>query len=119
MDSLWRVPAVSDDGPGVRRVAGFDPAEEVEERSGVLRHAVVGPGRELELTHFPPLAAAALKGRKKTAARRFVHGAASRGGRLQQENDFYRVSNDSDTLANLFACGLPAISALIMTQQPH
>lgn len=53
---------MSDDRSGVRRVAGFDPAEEVEEGGGILGHAVVWPGRKLELTHFPPLAAAALIG---------------------------------------------------------
>lgn len=57
---------MGDDGSGVRRVAGFDPAEEVEEGGGILRHAVIRPGRELELTYFPPLAAAALRGKTRT-----------------------------------------------------
>ena len=43
------IPAVSDDWPGVRRVAGFDPAQEVEEGGGVLRHAVVRPVGELQV----------------------------------------------------------------------
>lgn len=57
---MCTVPAVSDDGSGVRRVAGFDPAEEVEEGGGILRHAVIRPGCKLELTHFSPLAVATL-----------------------------------------------------------
>lgn len=56
------VPAVSDDGPSVRRVAGFDPAEEVEERSRVLGNSVIRPGCELELTHLSPLTVATLRG---------------------------------------------------------
>lgn len=56
---------MSDDRSGVRRVAGFDPAEEVEEGGGILGHAVIWPGRKLELTHFPPLAAAALIGKDR------------------------------------------------------
>lgn len=62
---IFRVPAVGDDGSGVRRVAGFDPAEEVEEGGGVLRHAVIRPRCELELTYFPPLAAATLRGKPR------------------------------------------------------
>lgn len=57
---MLALPAVNSDGSGIRGVAGFDPAEEVEERSGIFWHAVIRPGRELELTHFSPLAAAAL-----------------------------------------------------------
>lgn len=56
---------MSDDGSGIRGVAGFDPAEEVEEGSGILRYAVIRPGCELELAHFPPLAAAALRGKTR------------------------------------------------------
>lgn len=59
---MLAVPAVNSDGSGIRGVAGFDPAEEVEERGGVLWHAVIWPGCKLELTHFSPLAAAALLG---------------------------------------------------------
>lgn len=59
---MLALPAVDGDGSSVRGVAGFDPAEEVEERGGILRHAVVWPGCELELAHFSPLAAAALMG---------------------------------------------------------
>lgn len=57
---VFLVPAVSDDGSGIWRVAGFDPAEEVEEGGGILRHTVIWPGCKLELTHFPPFTAAAL-----------------------------------------------------------
>lgn len=58
--AVLAVPAVNRDGSSVRGVAGFDPSEEVEERGGILRHTVVWPGCKLELTHLPPLAAAAL-----------------------------------------------------------
>lgn len=58
--AMLAVPAVNSDGSSIRGVAGFDPAEEVEERSGILWHTVIWPGCKLELTHFPPLAAAAL-----------------------------------------------------------
>lgn len=57
---VFLVPAVSDDGSGIWRVAGFDPAEEVEEGGGILRHTVIWPGCKLELTHFSPFTAAAL-----------------------------------------------------------
>ena len=57
---VFPVPAVSDDGSGVRRVAGFDPAEEVEEGGGILWHAVIWPGCKLELTHLSPFTAATL-----------------------------------------------------------
>lgn len=59
------VPAVSDDRSGVRRVAGFDPAKEVEEGGGILWHTVVWPGCKLELTHFSPFTAATLRQEKK------------------------------------------------------
>lgn len=58
--AMLAVPAVNSDGSSIRGVAGFHPAEEVEERSGILWHAVIWPGRKLELAHFPPLATAAL-----------------------------------------------------------
>jgi len=45
-------PAVCDDGPGVRGVAGLDPAQEGQEGGGVLRDAVVRPRRKLELSHL-------------------------------------------------------------------
>lgn len=54
------VPAVSDDRSGIRRVAGFDPAEEVEEGGWVFWHTVIWPGCELELTHLSPFTAASL-----------------------------------------------------------
>lgn len=53
-------PAVSDDRSGVRGVAGFDPAQEVEEGGGVFWHAVIRPGCKLELAHFSPLTIATL-----------------------------------------------------------
>lgn len=65
-----RLPAVSNDGASIRRVAGFDPAEEVEEGGGILWHPVVGPGCKLELTHLSPLTVPVLKGnmrRKKNS----------------------------------------------------
>jgi len=54
------VPAVSGDRSGVRRIAGFDPAEEVEEGGRVLWHSVIRPSCKLELTHLSPLTAATL-----------------------------------------------------------
>lgn len=57
---MCTVPAVSDDRSGIRRVAGFDPAEEVEEGGGILWHAVIWPGCKLKLTHFSPFTAATL-----------------------------------------------------------
>jgi len=55
-------PAVGDDGPGVRRVAGLDPAEEGQEGGRVLGDPVVRPRRELELTDLSLLTGAALGG---------------------------------------------------------
>lgn len=101
---------MGDDGAGVRRVAGFDPAEEVEEGGGILRHAVIWPGSELELTHFPSLAAAALRGKKKK------HGQMVFTQSLVMAYEKKTNSlNGANMVANLFACGLPATSALIMT----
>lgn len=54
-------PAVYHHGPCIWRIARFHPSEEGQERSGVLRHPVVWPGRELELPHLPLLAGAVLK----------------------------------------------------------
>lgn len=51
---------MGDDGSSIGRVAGFDPAEEVEEGCRVLGDTVIGPGRELELTHLSPFTAATL-----------------------------------------------------------
>lgn len=108
---------MSDDGSGVRGVAGFDPAEEVEEGSGILWYAVIRPGCELELTHFPPLAAAALRG--KNTGRWFVHSVARLFCVMAHYNTkttFIKCLNGTgNVLANLFECGLPAISTLIMT----
>lgn len=83
---------MSDDGSGIRRVAGFDPAEEVEEGSGILRNAVIRPGCELELAHLPPLAAAALRG-KKNGQMVCTQRCASllRDGTLQHKNNFYQA----------------------------
>lgn len=58
--SCQSAPAVSDDGSSIRRVAGFDPAEEVEEGGGVLWNAMIGPRCELELTHLSSLTASTL-----------------------------------------------------------
>lgn len=41
-------------------VAGLDPTKEGQERGWVLRHTVVRPGRELEVTDFALLIGAAL-----------------------------------------------------------
>lgn len=54
------IPAMSDDGSSIRWIAGFDPAKEVEEGGGILWHAMIGPGCELELTHFSSLTASTL-----------------------------------------------------------
>lgn len=59
-------PAVSDDGTGVRRVAGLHPTQEGQEGGGVLGNAVVRPRRELELANFPLLARAVLKERGRS-----------------------------------------------------
>lgn len=47
-------------GPGVRRVTCFNPAQEGQDGRGVLRHAVIRPSHELELSHLPLLAGAVL-----------------------------------------------------------
>lgn len=39
-------------GPGVGGRGGFDPAQEGQQAGGVVRHAVLGPGGEVELTHL-------------------------------------------------------------------
>lgn len=57
---VFTAPAVSDDRSRIRRVAGFHPAEEVEEGGRILRHSVVGPGCKLELTYLSPFTAATL-----------------------------------------------------------
>lgn len=54
------LPAVHHHGPRVWRIASFHPSEEGQERSGVLGHPVVRPGRELELPHLSLLAGAVL-----------------------------------------------------------
>lgn len=54
---------MSDDGTGVRRVAGLHPTQEGQEGGRVLGNAVVRPRRELELANFPLLARAVLKER--------------------------------------------------------
>ena len=51
-------------GPGVRGVAGLDAAQEGQEGGGVLGHAVVRPGRELELADLPLLVGATLEVRE-------------------------------------------------------
>lgn len=66
------VPAVSDDGSGIRRVAGFHPAEEVEEGGGILWHAVIWPSCKLELTNLSPLAAATLIWQKQAENTVFI-----------------------------------------------
>lgn len=57
-------PAVHHHGSGVRRVAGFDPAQEGQERRGMFRDAVIRPRRELELPHLSLLAGAVLNSRE-------------------------------------------------------
>lgn len=56
---------MSNDGSGIGRVAGLHPTEEGQKGGGVLRNAVVGPGRELELANFPLFTGAVLKERAK------------------------------------------------------
>ena len=46
------VPAMDDDRPGLRRCGGFDPAQEGQQAGGVVRHAVLRPGGEVELAHL-------------------------------------------------------------------
>jgi hypothetical protein len=60
------LPAVHHHGPCVWGVAGFYPPEEGQEGGGVLGHAVIGPGSELELPHLPLLAGAVLREHKRT-----------------------------------------------------
>lgn len=59
------VPAVGDDGPSVRGITGFDPAEEVEEWRWIFRNTMIWPGSELELPHLSTLTAATLKKKMK------------------------------------------------------
>lgn len=59
--SVGTAPAVDDHGAGIRRVTGFNSAQERQEGCGVLRDPVVWPGRELEVTDLPLLVGAALR----------------------------------------------------------
>ena len=54
-------PAVDHHGSGIWGVAGLDAAQEGQEGGGVLGHAMVRPGRELELADLPLLVGAALE----------------------------------------------------------
>lgn len=47
----------------IRRVAGLDSSQECQEGRGVLRYPVVGPRRELEMSHLTLLARAILRTR--------------------------------------------------------
>lgn len=53
-------------GSGVRRVAGFHPAQERQERRGMFGNAVIRPGGELELSNLSLLAGAVLNTRVET-----------------------------------------------------
>lgn len=53
-------PAVHHHGPGVGRVTRFNPAQEGQDRCGVLGHAVIRPRHELELSHLSLLTGAVL-----------------------------------------------------------
>ena len=55
--------AVGHHGAGVGGVQGLDAPQEQQERGRVVRHAVVRPGRELELTHFATFQRVRLMGR--------------------------------------------------------
>lgn len=66
-------PAVDYHGPGVWRVAGLHPAQEGQERSGMLGHAVVRPGCELELTYLSLLTGATLWGYTHTQMYKYIH----------------------------------------------
>lgn len=52
---------MSDDGSGIRRVAGLYSAEEGQEGGRVLGYTVVRPRRELELTDLALLTGAVLE----------------------------------------------------------
>ena len=56
------LPAVCDHGAGIQGVDGANPPQELQERRGVLGHAVVRPGRVLVLLHFPTVRETHLKG---------------------------------------------------------
>ena len=58
------LPAVSDDGTRVCGVHHVDSPDELEEGGAVLGHAVVRPGRELELLDLPPVRVAHLQGER-------------------------------------------------------
>jgi len=49
---LLVLPAVADDGSGVRWVGRLDTSHEHQEGRWVVRDAVIRPGRELELSYF-------------------------------------------------------------------
>ena len=63
----WGLPAVDHHGSCICGVAGLDPAEEGQGGGGVLRHSMVRPGHELELTNLSLLTGAILveQGKRK------------------------------------------------------
>ena len=50
--SSVRLPAVDHHGASVRRGGGFHSSYEGQQSSGVVGHAVLRPGGEMELTHL-------------------------------------------------------------------
>lgn len=66
-------------GSGVRRRGGLDPAQEGQQARGVVGHAVLGPGGEVELAHLVFGGVASLQTRETqqsntTDEHEYVHG---------------------------------------------
>lgn len=78
-------PAVHHHGSGVRRVAGFHPAQERQERCGMFGNAVIRPGGELELSYLSLLAGAVLNATHQTCE------ISAEGFRDALETDFSQV----------------------------
>ncbi len=63
---------MGDYGARVPRVEHVDAPDELEEWRGVLGHAVVRPGRELELLHLPPVRVAHLISQRDSTGLAYV-----------------------------------------------
>lgn len=90
------LPAVGDHGSGIRRVHRDYSAEELQEGSGVLRNAVVGPGRVLVLLNFASVGESDLRSRNTSVF--FCHGIDSFGQRtslIDSRSDGHALSQST------------------------